>query len=108
MSDISETSGRRTGKGLLLFVLVPALITGFFSILPTIYNIATTPRAALSYDVVSGPAIPLSNQFRRIFAVSVQNTGKSPLNNITIAIPSDNGHMRKHRGRKEPVVSTFI
>jgi hypothetical protein len=77
----------------LVFVLLPALIAGFFSILPKLYDVLVKERTALSYQWVSGPAMPLTDGFRRIFAIGLQNTGKIPLTHIVMEARSQTGNI---------------
>lgn len=94
-SDIPARSekGLTMAKRTLIFVIAPPLIAGFFSILPTIYTTIMRPRAELSYAIVSGPAIPVSNGFRRIFGATIQNTGKVTLTHIDVEINTPNGQI---------------
>jgi hypothetical protein len=78
-------------RRIFLFVVLPAVIAGFFSILPKLYDVLIKERAALSYQLVSGPAIPLQDGFRRIFAIVLQNTGKVPLTHINMEIRTRSG-----------------
>jgi hypothetical protein len=66
----------------LLFVLLPALVAGFFSIAPKLYEELTKPKAALTYRAVSGPAIVEGGSFRQIFSIAVENSGKIPLTDV--------------------------
>jgi hypothetical protein len=77
----------------LLFVIAPALIAGFFAILPTIYNELTKPRTTLSYNVVSGPSIPADHKYLRIFSIAIENTGKTPLDKVSLEVSSANGQI---------------
>jgi hypothetical protein len=93
--SISEDSGHKltNTKRILVYVLGPALIAGFFSVVPTIYTEIMKPRAALSYTEISGPSIPVSDGFRRIFGISIKNTGKVTLNNINVEFTVPNGEI---------------
>jgi hypothetical protein len=90
----------------VLYVILPSLIAGFFGITPLIYNELTKPRAEMSYNVVSGPSIPVTNQFRRIFAIRVTNTGKIPLNHTTVEISSPNGQIESLVAEQPPDTMT--
>lgn len=88
-----------------LLVIVPALIAGFFSITPKLYDELTKPRAALS-----GPAINTSGGFRQIFSLTVENTGKLPLTGIEIEIKLPTGtqiesHAIEQSGGLSPLIS---
>ncbi len=90
-------------------MLLPSLIAGFFGITPLIYNEVTKPRAEMSYILVSGPSIPVTNQFRRIFAIRVTNTGKIPLNHTTVEIGSPNGNIESvvaERSMLHPIITS--
>lgn len=71
---------------ILLFVLGPALVAGIFSVAPKIYDEVTKTRTELTYSIFSGPAVPVPNGYRRIFAVSLQDSGKSALSDVNIEI----------------------
>ena len=94
-SDKSEPEGSqfpyRRWLAQFLLIAVGAIIAGVFSVAPKLYDIATAPRAALSYREVSGPAISTSAGFRQIFSFTVQNGGKLPLTTVELEVrlPAD-------------------
>jgi hypothetical protein len=89
-------------------VVAPALIAGFFAILPTIYNELTKPRTILSYNVVSGPSIPADHKYLRIFSIAIENTGKTPLDKISLEISSINGDIANLVAEKSALHPTII
>lgn len=91
MALSTTTEKSATVKRALVFVLVPALVAGFFSILPKIYEVLVQDRTALSYELISGPPISLPDGFRRIFAIEIQNNGKVPLTHIEMQLHPKNG-----------------
>jgi hypothetical protein len=82
----NERSSLRTWWPRALYVVVPALIAGFFSIAPKLYDELTKPRAVLSYTETSGPAISTGAGFRRIYSIAAENEGKLPLTGIDLDI----------------------
>lgn len=83
-TDEGGTEGTSLVKRVLIFVVAPALIAGFFSIAPKLYEEFTRPVATLSHSVVVGPAMPSGPEYRRIFGITVANTGKTSLTNIEV------------------------
>jgi hypothetical protein len=88
---------------------VPALIAGFFSVAPKLYDILSSPRAALSYTETSGPAINAAGNFRRIFSFTIENSGKLPLTGIDFEIKPPFGaqiesHTIESSGALPPII----
>lgn len=81
----------------LLFAVVPALIAGLFSVAPKLYDIATEPKADLSYEITSSPDLETEGKHRRIFSVRIENTGKKPLSDISAVFKIDNGIIEKQK-----------
>ena len=109
MIDLLKRSGERARVTLMgfLLIIIPALIAGFFSISPTIYNEITKPRASLSYNLVSGPSIPVDDLYLRIFSISIWNSGKTPLNDISLGVSSANGqieHLLTDKSSLHPII----
>jgi hypothetical protein len=82
-------------KRALFLVFGPALVAGFFSILPTIYDQITKPRTTLSYDIVSGPSIFSEQKFLRIFTIDIEDAGKTPLLHVMLEVRSKNNQIDK-------------
>ena len=80
-------------KRVLIFVIVPAVIAGFFSIAPKLYDELTKPVAHLSYSIISGPALSGEGSFRRIFALTVQNSGKTALTSVEADLKVPDGQI---------------
>jgi len=83
---VSDAALGNNTRRILLYVIAPALIAGFFSFLPKLYDVLTKARVELSYSVSSGPGIPIGATYKNIFAIFIENTGESPLSNISIDI----------------------
>lgn len=77
----------------IAYILVPAIIAGFFSFLPTLYTELTKEKSVLTYRVVSGPAISSPVGFQRIFSIILQNHGKSILTNIQLEAKASNSRI---------------
>jgi hypothetical protein len=78
-------------KQVILYAIVPALIAGFFSIAPKIYEVLLEPKAALSYLLVSGPQIEVENALQQVISVKITNSGKRPLTLIKAELSVDGG-----------------
>lgn len=70
-------------KQVFLYALTPALIAGFFSVIPKLYDIAVEPKAELTYSVTNGPEIQASDSFQRIVSITINNSGKLFLTKIS-------------------------
>jgi hypothetical protein len=65
-----------------LIILVPALLTGIFSIVPKIYDVLTQPKAILNYTMIAGPTVSRNGTYLQIISVDVQNAGSTPLTDV--------------------------
>jgi hypothetical protein len=91
----------------LLLVIFPALIAGFFAILPTVYTVLVKDRTTLSYNIVSGPSIPADHGYLRIFAIGIENTGKTPLDKVSIELISTNAQIENLVAEKSALRPTI-
>lgn len=73
-------------KGVFFYAVLPALIAGGFAIAPKLYDIATEPKASLSYTSTAGPAVRLSSGVKQIVSTTVWNDGKRPLSDVKLII----------------------
>ncbi len=88
--EVKRSAGSSSGWKTFVLVVVPALITGALGFGPKLYDIVTSPRANLSYQATSGPAIETNGTLVQIFSVTVVNDGKVPLSNVSaVATLSD-------------------
>lgn len=84
-------------KQVFLYALAPALIAGFFSIVPKLYDIAVEPKAELTFSVTNGPEIQASNNFQKIVAITIKNSGKRYLTNIYAELRINNGIIKANK-----------
>ncbi|WP_139243809.1 hypothetical protein [Enterobacter kobei] len=84
-------------KQVLLYALIPALIAGFFSVLPKLYDIAVEPKAELTYLVTNGPEIQASDSFQRIISITIKNSGKRYLTKISADLIINNGVIQAYK-----------
>ncbi|HDN9025572.1 TPA: hypothetical protein P2I06_003162 [Aeromonas veronii] len=73
-------------KKIILYSILPALIAGFFAIAPKIYDVATEPKAQLSYSVIQGPLLEIDGLYKSIVSIQVENTGKKILSGVEALI----------------------
>jgi hypothetical protein len=88
-----DNKGFSALKRVLIFVIAPAAIAGFFSVAPKLYDEYTKPVATLSYSLVSGPALASEAGNRRIFAVIFENSGKTSLTNVEANLHLSSGQI---------------
>ncbi|RNJ49488.1 hypothetical protein [Methylocystis hirsuta] len=89
-----ENKGKSSNfKSILIFVVAPALIAGFFSIAPKLYDELTRPVTKLSYSLIVGPTLETNGTYRRIFSVSILNAGKTILNNVSAGLHLTKGQI---------------
>ncbi|OJH28785.1 hypothetical protein P717_07485 [Enterobacter kobei] len=81
----------------MLYALIPALIAGFFSVLPKLYDIAVEPKAELTYLVTNGPEIQASDSFQRIISITIKNSGKRYLTKISADLIINNGVIQAYK-----------
>ncbi|TSJ62308.1 hypothetical protein FO470_12220 [Starkeya sp. 3C] len=97
MTDVSDANDAGSNKQhigwkhFLIFVIAPALVAGFFSLAPKLYDEITRPKSILQYSVISGPGLPKGNEFQRIFAVVIANEGKTGLTDVTVRMRDPSG-----------------
>ncbi|MGM3224380.1 hypothetical protein [Dickeya zeae] len=84
-------------KQVLLYALTPALIAGFFSVLPKLYDIAVEPKAELTYLVTNGPEIQASDSFQRIISITIKNSGKRFLTKISADLSINKGVIQAYK-----------
>lgn len=73
-------------KKIILYSILPALIAGFFAIVPKVYDVATEPKAQLSYSVIQGPLLEIDGLYKSIVSIQVENTGKKILSGVEALI----------------------
>lgn len=69
-------------KKVLIFVILPSLITGLFSFAPKIFDLITEAKADLSYSVSEGPSLEVDSSWRKVISIEIINSGKISLNNV--------------------------
>ncbi|KLQ25751.1 MULTISPECIES: hypothetical protein [Citrobacter] len=84
-------------KQVFLYALTPALIAGFFSVLPKLYDIAVEPKAELTYSVTNGPEIQASDSFQRIVSITIKNSGKRYLTKISADLSVNKGVVQAYK-----------
>jgi hypothetical protein len=84
-------------KKVLLYAIGPAVIAGLFSIAPKLYDIATEPKAELTYSSIIGPELHSESGVRKIIAIAIENSGKRPLSNVTASLTVDSGRIEAHK-----------
>ena len=65
---------------------MPALVAGAFSLAPKLYDIATEPRAELTFRKIIGPAVQTAEGRTQILSVSAINSGKRPVTDLVVAV----------------------
>jgi hypothetical protein len=78
-------------KKLILFAIIPAIITGIMSFAPKLYDIIKEPKAKLIYDQVVSIPVQYEGGYIRTLRVETENVGKRPLNNLSASIVFKNG-----------------
>lgn len=73
-------------KGVFFYAVLPALIAGGFAIAPKLYDIATEPKASLSFTSTAGPVVRLSSGVKQIISTTVWNDGKRPLTDVKLIV----------------------
>ena len=93
MSDDAEDSrgGSREWSKLLLWVLLPTIITAAAGLAPTLISWLTAPRSILQFDIISGPAIDTGAGAKRIHAIKISNYGTTALTNVEVTISVSGG-----------------
>lgn len=84
-------------KKVFLYAIAPALIAGLFAIAPKLYDIATEPKAELTYIAASGPELQVANGVQKIVSITVQNSGSRSLSNIVAQFVLDDGKIETHK-----------
>lgn len=80
-----------------LYAIIPALVAGFFSLAPKIYDVITEPKSELAYNVVDGPGLDIQGKIRKIYSVEVRNSGKKALSNIHAELRVSNGQIEQFK-----------
>lgn len=77
-------------KQVLIYAIIPALIAGFFSVAPKLYEVIVEPKAVLRYTLVAGPKIAVDGVQQQVISVRVSNAGKKTLTAIQaeLSVPS--------------------
>lgn len=83
-------------KKIFFFAIVPALITGLFTIAPKLYEIASEQTTELLYSMVVGPEMQAQGGFQKIVAVTIQNSGKKTLSNVSGMLTIADGAFLSH------------
>lgn len=84
-------------KNVVIYVILPTVVAGFFSVAPKLYDIWTEPNAELKYSLINGPEIQVEKGFQRIILITVQNTGKKPLTNVNAELAILNGKFESYK-----------
>ncbi|MGL6508530.1 hypothetical protein ACSZNJ_01145 [Aeromonas hydrophila] len=96
-------------KKIILYSILPALIAGFFAIAPKVYDVATEPKAQLSYSVIQGPLLEIDGLYKSIVSIQVENTGKKILSGVEALIITnaniDALNLNKTTGLEPKVIS---
>ncbi|HWW99802.1 hypothetical protein [Collimonas sp.] len=80
-------------KQVLLYAITPALIAGFFSIAPKLYEVIAEPRAVLQYALVAGPQIAIDGVQEQVISLRVSNAGKKTLTAIRAELSVPGGSL---------------
>lgn len=86
----------------IALAIVPALIAGLFSVAPKIYELATQPRARLTYTSDLGLPVAADGRFIRTYSATIENSGRKPLTLLKIEITLDAGQIQNHSVRASP------
>lgn len=81
-------------KKALLIIILPALIAGFFSFAPKLYDIISKPKAKLVYTPVLGLPVAFEGKFLRTYSVQTENAGKKPLSNLVASLTISHGTIK--------------
>lgn len=84
-------------KKFLIYAIIPALIAGFFSLAPKIYDIAKEPSAELAYTITTGPELQVGSNFRRILSIRITNAGKKSLHGVQANLVLSSGSIESFR-----------
>ncbi|SFI22245.1 hypothetical protein SAMN04515618_11421 [Collimonas sp. OK307] len=80
-------------KQVLLYAITPALIAGFFSIAPKLYEVISEPKAVLRYTLVAGPQIAIDGVQEQVISVRVSNAGRKTLTAIQAELSVPGGSL---------------
>lgn len=80
-------------KRVILYAVIPALITGIFTVAPKIYDELSEPSSVLSYIVTKGPSLFVDGEYKTIYAIRIENSGKKSLSEV-FALIRGNGKFK--------------
>ncbi|WP_287983921.1 hypothetical protein [Diaphorobacter sp.] len=80
-------------KKIVLYAIVPSCIAGLFSVAPKFYDIATEPKAELTFDAVVGPELQTAAGYQKIVSVTIENTGARPLTSVYGSVAFEGGKL---------------
>lgn len=95
-------------KSVFYFAILPAVVAGLFSVAPKLYDIAVEPNAELRYSLINGPEIQVENGFQKIVSITVQNTGKRPLTNLSGTLAIANGKFESYRVQEKSGMNPIL
>ncbi len=78
-----------------LYAIISAIIIGFFSLAPKIYDVVTEPKSELIYNIIEGPGLDIQGNIKKIYSIEVRNSGKSTLSNIHAELRITNGQIEQ-------------
>lgn len=98
-----------SGKAWLLLI-PPALVAGLASGIPALIEWMSAPSSRLEYTIITGPALPTGNEYKRIYSVTVVNTGDTKLTSVSATVEPKNGRLEspiaEALGRPDVKIST--
>lgn len=80
----------------IIYIILPAIIVGLFTLIPTFWDALTAPKAELTYSLTSGPVLQTQTNYRTILSVNVSNTGKKSLSNVVVNILLEDGEIEAY------------
>lgn len=95
-------------KNFIYFALIPALIAGFSSIAPKLYEIYTEPKAELVFYQTNGLEIESPTNVQKVVSFEVVNSGKLPLTKISSDIKSENGMIAAYKTQENTGLNPTI
>lgn len=84
-------------KKYFYYAIMPALVAGFFSISPKIYDIMSEPNMELKYKIIESPELIEDKIYKKILSVTVENKGKKTLTNIIGDLLVINGKVHNYK-----------
>ncbi len=80
----------------IIYVILPAIIVGLFTLIPMFWNTLTTPKAELIYSLTSGPVLETQTNYRTIVSVKVSNSGKKSLSKVVANMLLEDGEIEAY------------